>query len=52
MKTIIQVLVLLLPIISVIIAGIMAYYSKDGWGWFLLITVLTAHAIKHKKDDE
>lgn len=37
-------MVLLFPLISVAIAGILAFRDVDGWGWFLLAAVLCAGA--------
>ncbi|GJK12820.1 hypothetical protein NUKP71_52510 [Klebsiella quasipneumoniae] len=37
-------MVLLFPLISVTIAGVLAFRGIDGWGWFLLAAVLCAGA--------
>lgn len=37
-------MVLLFPLISVTIAGVLAFRGLDGWGWFLLAAVFCAGA--------
>jgi len=37
-------MVLLFPLISVAIAGTLAFRGIEGWGWFLLAAVLCAGA--------
>ena len=37
-------MVLLFPLISVTIAGVLAFRGIDGWGWLLLAAVLCAGA--------
>jgi hypothetical protein len=37
-------MVLLFPLISVTIAGILAFRGLDGWGWFLFAAVCCAGA--------
>lgn len=32
----------MVPTACVVMAGLMALYDKSGWGWFLLIALLTA----------
>jgi hypothetical protein len=37
-------MVLLFPLISVVIAGILAVRGIDGWGWFLFVAALCTGA--------
>lgn len=39
-------LVILMPITSIIVAGILAYKKIEGWGWFLLIALVLASGLK------
>ena len=49
MKTILVLFVAnLIPITCVLIAGYLAIICVGGWGWFLLIALLTANTLKNK----
>lgn len=39
-------------IISTIIAGLLAYGNKSGWGWFLVIAVISQQAVYQQKKEE
>ncbi|WP_158674504.1 hypothetical protein [Trabulsiella odontotermitis] len=41
-------LVVLVPVTCVIMAGILAWQDKEGWGWFLFVAVLLAGSISIK----
>jgi hypothetical protein len=36
-------------ILSLSIAGYLAFYDKDGWGWFLFVACLTSVSTKTTK---
>lgn len=33
-----------------ITSGVLAFYGKDGWGWFLIAAIMCCHTLKYKKD--
>ena len=41
----------LTSVASVILAACLAYKDVDGWGWFLLISVLV-HTGRYRSDDK
>jgi len=43
------ILVLLLPLFSLIISGILAFYGLKGWGWFLFVAVILSNSDDLKK---
>lgn len=53
MNNLTKFLILLVPILSLIAAAVLLYFDKEGWGWFIFITLMTAHdlVIKRNKDE-
>ena len=38
--------------VCVIIAGILAFYGKDGWGWFIFLAIVISCIEIDFKDEE
>jgi len=42
----------LLPMVCVILASVLMFSGKDGWGWLVFIAILTSHTVSSNEEEK